>query len=139
MKIDLIILNQVGTRIKLDDYINEDSFYKITTNNALDHYYLALSIIKGMENPLARAVYCIISNKEYREDLKFYLIAATNTVINRYIDMFSIIEDCEFSYTVTNSYTIIYTLKLNLSFKEDENIYSYKYTFIKKGNDSAKD
>ena len=138
MKYDLIINNQVGTRIKLDNYINEDSFYKITTNNALNHYYLALSIIKGMENPLSRAVYCIMNNKEYKEDLKFYLIAATNTVINKYIDMFKIIDDFDFTYAVTNSYTIIYTLKLNLSFKDDENIYSYKYTFIKKDN-NAKD
>lgn len=140
MKHFLTINNKLYTKIKLNDYFNEDSFYKITSNTALNHYYLALSIIKGLENPLARAVNFIINNEEYRNDLKTHLIAATNMVINKYMDLFkTIIKDMDFCYAITNKSDIIYTLKLDMSFKNDEDMYSYKYVFEKKGNDSAKD
>lgn len=140
MKHFLTINNKLYTKIKLNDYFNEDSFYKITSNTALNHYYLALSIIKGLENPLARAVNFIINNEECRNDLKTHLIAATNMVINKYMDLFkTIIEDMDFCYAITNKSDIIYTLKLDMSFKNDEDMYSYKYVFEKKGNDSAED
>lgn len=130
-------------QIYLDKNYNLEEIPRFEPISAFSHFYLAQSIVFGMEIYLAKIVQVVIDNPKCKGEEKFWIESQVNRIINRYGDWLkTLIEEfySEIRLTrITSMKQIMIEIKLNLIFKGKTIKYTHSYFFVRKVKQDAKE
>jgi len=125
-------------QIYLDKDYNLEEIPRFEPINAFSYFYLAQSIVFGMEVYLAKVVQVVIDKPECKGEEKFWIESQVNVFINKYlIWLRTLIEEFSTNISISRIASmkqIMIQIKLNLIFKGDKTEYTHSYFFIRKVN-----